>query len=48
LMYDVPVAANTVAAFTLGLTLAAGDIVTIRCGSGNRLTFQLFGSEITA
>jgi hypothetical protein len=48
LMYDVPVAGNTVAAFTLGLTLGAGDIVTIRSDSGNRLTFQLFGSEITA
>jgi hypothetical protein len=46
-MYDVPVAANSIAAFTLGLTLGAGDIVTIRSDAGNRLTFQLFGSEIT-
>jgi hypothetical protein len=48
LMYDAQVAGNTVAAFTLGLTLSAGDIVTVRSASGNRLTFQLFGSEITA
>jgi hypothetical protein len=47
-MFDVPVAANSIAAFTLGLTLAATDIVTVRQSSGGNLTFQLFGSEITA
>jgi hypothetical protein len=47
LMYDVPIAANTVVAFTLGLTLDATDIVTVRGSSGNHLTFQLFGSEIS-
>ncbi len=48
IMYDVPVAANTIAAFTLGLTLGATDIVTVRQSAGGNLTFQLFGSEITA
>jgi hypothetical protein len=48
LMYDVPLASNSVAAFTLGLTLAATDVVTVRGSSGGHLTFQLFGSEITA
>jgi hypothetical protein len=48
IMYDVPVAANSIAAFTLGLTLASTDIVTVRQSNGGNLTFQLFGSEITA
>lgn len=47
LMYDVPVAANSVNAFTLGLTLAAGDVVTVYSSNGSDLTFQLFGSEIS-
>ena len=47
ILYDVPVAANSVAAFTLGLTLGATDIVTVRTGTGSVLTFQLFGSEIS-
>lgn len=48
ILFDVPLAANTVAAFTLGLTLGATDVVTVRSSTGNSLTFQLFGSEITA
>lgn len=47
-LFDVPIAANSVAAFTLGLTLDATDIVSVRSSVGNTLTFQLFGSEITA
>jgi hypothetical protein len=47
IMYNVPVAANSVAAFTLGLTLAATDVVTVRTSGGASLTFQLFGSEIS-
>jgi hypothetical protein len=46
-LYDVPLAANSVAAFTLGLTLDAADIVTVRSSVGAALTFQLFGSEIS-
>lgn len=47
LLWDVPIAANSVAAFTIGLTLDVGDIVTVRSSTGNTLTFQLFGSEIS-
>lgn len=47
ILYDVPIAANSVAAFTLGLTLDVTDIVTVRSSTGNTLTFQLFGSEIS-
>ena len=46
LMHDVPIAANSVNAFTLGLTLAETDVVSVRSTNGNDLTFQLFGSEI--
>ena len=47
ILYDVPIAANSVAAFTLGITLAATDIVTVKTSGGATLTFQLFGSEIS-
>jgi hypothetical protein len=46
-LYDVPVAANSVAAFTLGITLDATDVVTVKTSTGSSLTFQLFGSEIS-
>jgi hypothetical protein len=48
ILFDVPVAANSVAAFTLGLTIDAADVITVRTTTGNSLTFQAFGSEITA
>ena len=47
ILYDVPLAANSVAAFTLGMTLNATDVVTVRSSAGVSLTFQLFGSEIS-
>jgi len=47
ILYDVPLAGNSIAAFTLGLTLGATDIVTVRTSIGSVLTFQLFGSEIS-
>lgn len=46
-LWEVPIAANSVAAFTLGLTLAATDVVTVKTSGGATLTFQLFGSEIS-
>lgn len=47
ILFDVPIAANSVAAFTLGLTLDASDVLTVRSSTGNSLTFQVFGSEIS-
>lgn len=47
ILYDVPLAGKSVAAFTLGITLAATDVVTVRQSSGGNLNFQLFGSEIS-
>lgn len=46
LMYDVAIAANSVATFTLGLTLAATDVITVRSTNGADLTFHAYGSEI--
>jgi hypothetical protein len=47
ILFDVPLAANSVAAFTLGITLNATDVVTVKSSSGGTFTFQLFGSEIS-
>jgi hypothetical protein len=47
IIFDAPIAANTTVAFTLGLTVDAADVVTVRSTTGNTLTFQLFGSEIS-
>lgn len=33
--------------FTVGLTLGAADVIRITSGTGNALTFQAFGSEIS-
>lgn len=47
LYYDTPLAANSTLLVTAGLTLGAGDIITVRTGTANALTFQAFGSEVT-
>lgn len=46
IMYDVSIDPNTVTALTLGLTLNATDVITVRTGTANALTFTAFGSEI--
>lgn len=46
-LYDVAISANSVNAFTLGITLAATDVVTVQTASSNALTFTAFGSEIS-
>jgi hypothetical protein len=45
--FDVLVAASDSVTFTLGITLAATDIVTVYASTANT-SFSLFGSEITA
>jgi glucose-6-phosphate dehydrogenase assembly protein OpcA len=47
LAYDVIVGANDSTTLTLGLTLGATDVITVRASSAD-LTFSLFGSEITS
>ena len=46
LVYDASFAANSTTGITIGLTLAATDVVTVRTDTANALTFQAFGSEI--
>jgi hypothetical protein len=43
--YDVSIAANTLNALTLGITLAATDVITVYNSSGD-LSYSVFGSEI--
>lgn len=45
--YDVTVAGGDSTTLTLGITLAATDVVTVYASTANT-TFNLFGSEITA
>lgn len=46
LAYDVAIAANDTVALTLGCTLAATDVLTVRSSLASGLTFTAFGSEI--
>ncbi len=47
LYFDAPLAGNSTIMVTAGLTLGAGDIITVRSGTSDALTFQAFGSEIS-
>lgn len=44
--YDVPIQANDTTALTLGITLAATDVVTVYASSAD-FSFGVFGSEVT-
>lgn len=44
-VYDATIQANTTAAYTLGITLDASDIVTVYASSTS-ISFNAFGSEI--
>lgn len=47
IVYDASIGANSTVTFTLGITLAATDVLTVRTGTANALTFTAFGSEIS-
>lgn len=47
LVYDSTLTANSFTAFTLGLTLAAGDFLVVRSGTGDAIAFQAFGTELS-
>ena len=47
LVYDTSFAANSTTALTFGITLAATDVITVRTGTADALTFMAFGSEIS-
>lgn len=46
LLYDVSIPGNTSVSFTLGITLAATDVLTVQSGTSNALTFTAFGTEL--
>jgi hypothetical protein len=49
IVYDSTIAANSSVTLTLGVTLdgTAGDVLTVRSGTANALTFTAFGSDIS-
>lgn len=46
IVYDATLPGKTTDALTLGMTLAAGDVVSIFSSNGS-MSFHLFGSELT-
>jgi hypothetical protein len=46
IVYEVTVNANDTTALTIGITLAATDVVTVYASTAN-LSFNIFGSEIS-
>jgi hypothetical protein len=47
LYFDTPLAGNSTLMITSGLTLATTDVITVRSGTADAITFQAFGSEIS-
>lgn len=47
LAYDVALGGADSVTLTLGVTLAATDVLTVRSGTANALAFSAFGVEIT-
>lgn len=45
--FDVPLQANDTTAITLGITLAATDVITVYASAGTSLSFAAFGSEVS-
>jgi hypothetical protein len=47
LYFDTPLSGNSTLMVTAGLSLNAGDVITVRSGTSDAFTFQAFGSEVT-
>lgn len=47
LVYDASILGNSTVTFTLGITLAATDVLTVVSGTGSALTITAFGNEIS-
>lgn len=45
IVYDASIAANSTTAMTLGMTLNATDVISVRSATGAALTFMAFGQE---
>ena len=46
-VYDASIPANSTVSFTLGMTFAATDVLTVVAGTSGALTVTAFGSAIT-
>jgi len=46
LAFDVPIAGNDSTTLTLGITVDAADVITVRASTAN-LSFNVFGTEIS-
>jgi hypothetical protein len=47
IIYDSSVPGNSTITLTLGITLNATDVITVRSSTANALTFHAFGNEIS-
>lgn len=47
LVFDAAVTKNTTTIIQAGITLSAGDIITVQSGTGNAITFHAYGTEVT-
>jgi glucose-6-phosphate dehydrogenase assembly protein OpcA len=47
LVYDATATANTTTTISVGITLDASDVVSVRSATANALTFHAFGTEVT-
>lgn len=45
--YDIALAANDSITLTLGVTLAATDVISVRSSSANEVAFSIYGCEVT-
>jgi len=47
IVYDTSIPANGVYSLTLGMSLATTDVITVRTGTSNALTFTAFGTQVS-
>lgn len=48
LVFDASAAANSTTVIQAGITLSAGDIISVQTATANAITFHVFGTEVTA
>jgi hypothetical protein len=46
LVFDATATKNSTTIIQAGITLSAGDIITVQSGTGNAITFHVFGTEV--
>jgi hypothetical protein len=48
LVFDASAAANSTIVIQSGITLSAGDIISVQTATANAITFHIFGTEVTS